>query len=52
MAVYVVADNYGLLAYGVYLFLLTIWWSLHWGDATACPYNHFEELLQEPVSDT
>ena len=26
-----VADNYGLAAYGLYLFLATIWWSLHWG---------------------
>ena len=23
-----VADNYGLAAYGLYLFLLTIWWSM------------------------
>ena len=35
-----------MLVYGVYLFLATIWWSLHWGDATACPYNHFESCLQ------
>jgi len=42
----IIADNYGLTAYAVTLFLLTIWWSLHWGDATACPYNHFEECLQ------
>ena len=27
-----VADNYGLAAYGLYLFLATIWWSLHWGE--------------------
>jgi len=46
----IIADNYGLLAYGFYLFLLTIWWSQHWGDATACPYNHFEELLQGNLS--
>merc|ERR1712054_595312 len=24
----IIADNYGLAAYGLYLFLLTIWWSL------------------------
>ena len=58
-----VADNYGLAAYGLYLFLATIWWSLHWGerresqninhmknaisgDATACPYNHFESCVE------
>merc|ERR1712088_112899 len=42
----IIADNYGLAAYGLYLFLLTIWWSMKWGDATACPYNHFEECVQ------
>merc|ERR1711862_750039 len=26
----IIADNYGLAAYGLYLFLATIWWSLHW----------------------
>ena len=58
-----VADNYGLAAYGLYLFLATIWWSMHWGeehhlscdnillpsrpgDATACPYNHFESCVE------
>jgi hypothetical protein len=24
---------------------LTIWWSDHWGDATACPYTHFEDMI-------
>merc|ERR1712227_1152685 len=42
----IIADNYGLAAYGIYLFLATIWWSLHWGDATACPYNHFESCVE------
>lgn len=42
----IIADNYGLAAYGLYLFLATIWWSLHWGDATACPYNHFESCVE------
>jgi len=42
----IIADNYGLTAYAIALFLLTIWWSLHWGDATACPYNHVEEWIQ------
>jgi hypothetical protein len=39
---FLVADNYGVTAYAVCLFLLTIWFSEHWGEATACPYNHFE----------
>merc|ERR1712106_678216 len=46
----IVADNYGLAAYGLGLFLLTIWWAQHWGDATACPYNHFEECVQGNMS--
>ena len=36
--------------YAIYLFLLTIWWSMHWGDATACPYNHLEDLVQGNMS--
>jgi aquaporin related protein len=46
----IVADNYGIMAYSVCLFLLTIWFSDHWGDATACPYNHFEECAQGRMS--
>jgi len=46
----IVADNYGLAAYGLFLFLLTIHWSLHWGEATACPYNHLEDLVQGKMS--
>jgi len=46
----IIADNYGLAAYGLGLFLLTIWWSQHWEDATACPYNHFEECVQGNMS--
>ena len=45
-----VADNYGVTAYSVYLFLLTIWWSDHWNDATACPYIHFESTIQGKMS--
>ena len=40
-----VADNYGVSVYAIYLFFLTIWWGLHWGDATACPYTHFEDCI-------
>merc|ERR1711902_49716 len=46
----IIADNYGLAAYGLYLFLATIWWSMHWGDATACPYNHFESCVEGNMS--
>ncbi|CAH1400104.1 unnamed protein product [Nezara viridula] len=42
----IVADNYGVLTYGLYLFLLTIWWSQVWGDSSACPYTHIEEIVE------
>ena len=42
---FLVADNYGVSAYAIYLFLLTIWWAQKWGDATACPYTHFEDAI-------
>ncbi|XP_047521568.1 aquaporin-11 isoform X3 [Pieris napi] len=42
----VVADNFGVATYAVYLFALTIWWSLNWGDATACPYTHIEDVIE------
>ncbi|XP_015595611.1 aquaporin-11 isoform X2 [Cephus cinctus] len=41
-----IADNWGVSMYAIYLFVLTIWWSLNWGDATACPYTHLEELVE------
>ncbi len=40
-----VADNYGVLAYAVFLFVLTIWFSRQWGEATACPYLQLEDLV-------
>lgn len=42
----VVADNFGVATYAIFLFLLTIWWSQVWGDATACPYNHMEDMVE------
>lgn len=42
----IVADNWGVTAYGVVLFILTIWWSLNWGDASACPYTHLEDVAE------
>lgn len=45
-----VSDNYGIGAYAVFLFLLTIWWSLNWEDASACPYTHLEEVVEGKVS--
>ncbi|XP_071743769.1 aquaporin-11 [Lepeophtheirus salmonis] len=41
----IIADNYGISAYAICLFLLTIWWGTRWTDETACPYTHFEECL-------
>ena len=37
-------------SYAIFLFLLTIWWSDHWSDATACPYIHFEAALTGGMS--
>ncbi|XP_060521837.1 aquaporin-11 [Cylas formicarius] len=42
----VVADNWGVGAYAVFLFLLTIWWSRSWEDASACPYVPLEEVVE------
>ncbi|CAG0878528.1 unnamed protein product [Darwinula stevensoni] len=41
-----VADVYGAWPYGVGLFLLVLWWTREWGDATACPYFHFADYLK------
>lgn len=40
-----VADNFGVFAYAAVLFVLTVWWSNEWGEATACPYTHLEDVL-------
>lgn len=42
----VVADNFGVATYAIFLFALTIWWSLNWGDASACPYTHIEDVIE------
>lgn len=46
----IIADNYGVTAYAVCLFLLTIWWAQQWGEATACPYIQMEDLLQGSIN--
>ncbi|KAL5288351.1 AQP12B family protein [Megaselia abdita] len=42
----IIADNFGVAAYAVFLFILTVWWGQVWGDASACPYTHMEDLLE------
>ncbi|XP_047992281.1 aquaporin-11 isoform X2 [Leguminivora glycinivorella] len=42
----IVADNFGVGTYAIFLFALTIWWSLNWGEATACPYTHIEDIIE------
>lgn len=42
----IVADNYGVAVYAIFLFFLTILWSMVWGDATACCYTHIEDWLE------
>jgi len=46
----IIADNYGVSVYAIYLFSLTIWWGQHWGDATACPYLCFEDSINGSMS--
>ncbi|EDW10733.1 aquaporin-11 [Drosophila mojavensis] len=46
----IVADNFGVATYAIFLFLLTIWWGKVWGDASACPYTHMEEVLEGRTS--
>ncbi|CAD1479147.1 unnamed protein product [Heterotrigona itama] len=41
----IIAENWGVSMYGVYLFVLTIWWSMNWEDASACPYTHIEDVV-------
>ncbi|XP_018026270.1 aquaporin-11 [Hyalella azteca] len=42
----IIADNYGVGAYALYLFLMTVWWGQSWGAATACPYSLLEEYVE------
>ncbi|XP_026321300.1 aquaporin-11 isoform X2 [Hyposmocoma kahamanoa] len=42
----IVAENFGVGTYAIFLFALSIWWSMNWGDATACPYTHLEEVIE------
>ncbi|XP_057670087.1 aquaporin-11 [Diorhabda carinulata] len=42
----IIADNWGIWAYALYLFLLTIWWGSNWEEASACPYNPVEEVVE------
>ena len=36
--------------YALILFLLTLWWAAHWGDASACPYIHLEAYLDGSIN--
>lgn len=44
------ADNFGVATYAVFLFFLTVWWGKVWGNATACPYTHMEDLLEGNIT--
>ncbi|XP_026473151.1 aquaporin-11 [Ctenocephalides felis] len=46
----IVADNYGVSMYAIFLFVLTIWWSMVWGDATACPYTLLEDVVEDKAT--
>lgn len=40
------ADNYGVWAYALYLFTLTVYWSTKWENASACPYTPIEDVFE------
>lgn len=40
------ADNYGVWAYALYLFILTVYWSTKWENASACPYTPIEDVFE------
>lgn len=42
----VVTENWGIMAYAIYLFILTLIWDHTWEDASACPYTAIEEVLE------
>lgn len=42
----ILANNYTKYGYGVYLFLMTIWWGQSWAPATACTYSLLEEYVE------
>ncbi|CAG9863814.1 unnamed protein product [Phyllotreta striolata] len=42
----IIADNWGISSYALFLFLLTVWWGTQWEEATACPYNPLEDVLE------
>lgn len=42
----IVADNFGVVMYAVFLFLLTLWWTKVWTTETACPYLVVEEYWE------
>jgi len=46
----IVSDNFGVATYAIFLFVLTVWWSQVWGDASACPYTHMEDMAEGRTS--
>ncbi|CAG0923999.1 unnamed protein product [Notodromas monacha] len=40
-----VCDHFGVLYYGIGLFLAVLWWAMTWEEAKACPYFHFADML-------
>ncbi|XP_063229055.1 aquaporin-11-like [Bacillus rossius redtenbacheri] len=42
----IVAGNYGVPVFAALLCLLIVWWSAQWGDASACPYTHLEDVVE------
>ena len=44
------SEDFGVAYFALYSFLLNVWWSIVWGDASACPYMHVEDLLDGKIT--
>ncbi|CAL4064820.1 unnamed protein product [Meganyctiphanes norvegica] len=42
----IITNNYTKYGYGVFLFLMQIWWGKSWAPATACTYSLLEEYVE------
>ncbi|CAG9130744.1 unnamed protein product [Plutella xylostella] len=45
----IVADNFGVSTYAIFLFALTIWWSMNWGRPPPAPTRIWRKSLKSPT---
>jgi hypothetical protein len=41
-----VCDNYGKTLYAIGLYVMCLWWGLHWGDAAVNPNKYLEDIVR------